>query len=60
MNAKPGQMVPASGWTGGRLLGVVGLWPLAARAAYAGGYPSFGRNPPMAGLETVTCKVLRI
>jgi hypothetical protein len=26
MNAEPAQMVPAFGWTGGRMLGVDGFW----------------------------------
>jgi hypothetical protein len=33
MNAQPAQMVPVSGWIGGRTLGVDGFWqPLAASA----------------------------
>ena len=52
MNAEPAQMVPVSGWIGGRTLSVDGFWqPLAASAESDGArrrfFSSFERNPPM-------------
>ena len=64
MNAESAQMVPASGWTGGRMLGVDGF--LAAFGRLSGicpRMPTFFRHLdailPWVGLETATCKALR-
>jgi hypothetical protein len=63
MNAEPAQMVPASGWTGGRMLGVDVFGGVCPPERIWPRMPTFFRHLdailPWVGLETVTCKALR-
>jgi hypothetical protein len=64
MNAESAQMVPVSGWIGGRTLGVDGFWqPLAASAESDGECRRFFRHMdailPWAGSILGTANALR-